>query len=158
MNFIGFDSDWKADALWGLIPGVAMILLNWLIPQFTIGFPLLPQATTGERIFIVVVLAVIAEEFFFRGLIFSVLKDLITTLGAVIATSLLFALFHIYAYASSLSLQGIVAVSGALIAAGIFGLIASFISIQRNSLISSMILHLIFNAWLMSKTFVVVSI
>lgn len=157
MEFIGVDADWKQDALWGCGLGALVIMLNWLIPQFTIGFPTLPAATLGEKVFIICILAPMAEEFLFRGILLGILRNFMPNMVANTAQASAFALFHMNAYAAAFSLQGIAAASGAFIAAGIFGMLAGGITLWRNSLLPGIALHMIFNAFLMMSYLVIVA-
>lgn len=157
MEFIGVDADWKQDALWGFGLGALVIMLNWLIPQFTIGFPTLPASTLGEKVFIICILAPVAEEFLFRGILLGILRNFMPNMVANTAQASAFALYHMNAYAAAFSLQGIVAASGAFIAAGIFGMLAGGITLWRNSLLPGILLHMIFNAFLMTQYLVMVA-
>jgi membrane protease YdiL (CAAX protease family) len=130
-----------------------------LSPSITIGFPTLPQATEGERAVIVGVLAPVGEELLFRGFVLNAALMIIpSAIIMVPAQAVIFAIFHSAAYAGSFSLQSVASVSGALIGAGVFGVVAGFLILWRKSLLTPMIVHSMFNLYLVGKYLVVVSL
>jgi len=143
-------------ALIGLALGVAFILLHYLVPSITIGFPTLPQATEGERLFITGGLAPIGEELAFRGLLMSAVDVVAPAYVSIPAQAAAFALFHVKAYAGSFTKQGIQSASGAFFGAGIFGLISGVVTVWTKSLIPGIIMHAAFNIWLLATVLVIV--
>lgn len=157
MAFIGIDSDWKADLLWGAGFGLGLIVLNLLVPQFTIGFPSLPQATVTEKIFMILILAPIVEEFFFRGWLMGILDEVMPLFMAVILQAMAFAIFHLKVYAEAFSIQAITNTFGAFVIAGVFGVIFAGMAIYRQSQLPNIISHFSINGFLMAIFLVVVA-
>lgn len=143
---------WKSDILIGLGLGIGFIVLNLLSPAITIGFPNLGLAITPiATLFVIGILAPIIEEILFRGALFGLLELLnINVVLAVLLQAAAFTTYHYTAYGASL------AAVGAFIGAFLFGIIAMFVTIKRQSLLPSIILHSIFNIYLLSKLAVVV--
>jgi hypothetical protein len=158
MDFAGLEifdkSDWKKDLLIGVIIGVMFIVGNMITPAISIGFPSLSLSMSQvNRIGVVGVLAPIAEEGMFRGALLGLL--MVFGLGfwfAAFISAGAFTAYHLTAYGASL------ASTGAFMGAFIFGLLAAFLVRWRKNLLPAIVLHMIFNLYLLSKMFVVVGI
>lgn len=136
---IGID-DWK-DVKWGLLSGGLFVLLTRLNSIFQIGIPTIALAfDTVTQILIVVFLAPILEELFFRGVLFPILRDKFNLWIGVLGSAVTFSIFHALAYGN------IVTMSGAFIGAFVFGIIASLLDNKTNNVIPSIIMHMIVNA------------
>ncbi len=157
-NFYIYSGKLKSDLTFGLLFGIGFVILNLLAPSITIGFPTLPQATGGERTSVAGILAPSGEEFAFRGLLLSAFDMVFPVWLAVPAQAAVFALYHAKAYGASLALQNISSISGALVGAGLFGIVAGILTIWKKSLIPAMVTHAIFNLYLVGKYLVVVSL
>lgn len=143
----------------GVAIGVLFILLNLLAPSITIGFPLVPQATEGERLGIVGFAAPIGEELAFRFIALNILLFMgVPIFIIIILQVVVFSLFHATAYAGSLALQNITSNIGAFVGAGIFSLIVTMITLHRRSFLAAIVIHMIFNIYLVTKLFVVVAL
>lgn len=143
---------WKSDVAIGLILGFSFIFLNLLNPAISIGLPNLGLSLGGlDRILVVGVLAPGIEEILFRGALFGFLTLINLALPLVVLISAgTFVAYHFLAYGGSL------AASGAFIGAGIFALIVSAVYLWRKSLLPGIILHSIFNIYLITKLAVVI--
>jgi len=78
-----------------------------------------------------VVVAPVAEELLFRGLVFGVLRTLLGTPAAVFGASALFAAFHFY--------------PEVLVPIFLFGVVLNLVYVRTGSLAYAILLHLIFN-------------
>lgn len=106
---------------------------------------------------IVVLLAPVAEEYFFRGSIMPQIEEIASRrigqyawLIAIIAQAALFTAFHWQAYLTG-------ALSSALIASFIFGIYVGAIAHWRKSIIPGIIIHAIINLAIVSPQFVIVA-
>lgn len=139
-GYILADDDWKKDIGYGIFIGVLFVFINLLIPEFRIG---VPQAALG----LVVLLAPIAEEFAFRGFILGFFNNIFKNFYiANILQAILFSLFHWSAYGMGLQ--------AAFIGAGIFGIIAGYVALKRNSIVPCIVMHGIFNLWIITARMV----
>ena len=122
------------------------------------GFPLTPNATQGERFGIVVFLAPIVEELVFGFILILILTKLLKLNFwiANIISAAAFAMFHLAAYGSSFTLQGIVTISGALIGAGIFRLIANIFINKEGNPTPGIIGHAIYNFYQITTKLVII--
>lgn len=134
---IGISSNWKREALMGLLYGIVFIGVNKLYPQFMLGIP--KQIIFGGYFFTVCVVAPILEEAGFRGILLSVFSNQPMWIRYGIV-SVAFSIFHWQAYG--------LALSTAFIGAFIFSLISCFISENTNSLTTAIVMHGIFNWWM----------
>ena len=156
MAFYGLElfdkSDWKKDVMIGLGVGGLFIIGNVLTPAITIGMPSLSLAIGDVSRFLVIgLLAPVAEESMFRGALSGFLKGLkLGLLPIALITAAAFTVYHLTAYGASL------AVAGAYLGAFIFGLLAFALVQWRKSLVPAMILHAIFNIYLLTKMAVVI--
>lgn len=144
---------WKSDLGLGLVVGVAFIFLNILAPAISIGLPNLGLSVTETGALIVVgILAPIIEEILFRGALLTlILPRLINnTFFNVIIAAAAFAVYHFTAYGASFA-----SASGAFIGAFIFAIIVTLLVLWRKSLLPGIIVHSIFNIYLLSKLTVV---
>ncbi len=144
------------DILAGVGLGLAFILLNSIsadffiigsVPDFALGLDDTVRSTVS------VVLAPVVEEIAFRGALLAVLVTIVGLpflVGAIIS-SLVFAVYHINAYAGSLASTG--AVTGALFGAFTFGMIISLLLVRKNwrNLTTAIIAHAMFNFFLLTK-------
>ncbi len=161
-------SELRKQALIGLLLGIAVIVINRLFPSFSIGFPVLPNATVAEKFFIIVFLIPIGEELAFRMVlpgildiasnnILKIVKLPLLIKGIIIG--LIFAIFHFTAYGASIE-----AASASFILASLFGFSMSLLAeyLDPDSTfplqVSTTIIHIIFNAWLVSNLFIVVGV
>jgi len=149
-NLIGVGDKVKANVLFGFGFGAGFIFLNVLSPAISIGFPTIPQALGGAffTFFIVALTAPIVEEFFFRLAMLNYLQSnlKLKPVFAVPAQALVFAIYHVTAYQSSLASAG-----GAFFGAFIFGCVAGGIANYKKSIIPGTVMHSMFNAWLLEK-------
>ena len=156
----------KNQVLIGFLISIGVILLNYFVPEFSIGFPVVPNATVQEKYFIIGFLIPIAEEIAFRV----VLPGILIILGQTIfriqelnvfikgaLNGLIFAIFHFTAYGASIE-----AASASFILAALFGLGMSLIADWQDPdstfplQIITVIIHISFNTWLLSNLFIVV--
>jgi len=142
--------DWKGDILWGALFAIGFILLN-LTVGISIGFPTQFQATQGEKIGIIVGAAPFAEDLLFVAVLQPALDIVSNSILGVFITGGVFSLIHVKAYAGSFSLQGIQAVSGALLGAFIFRVATGLLILWRKSFYTGWIAHLMVNGFLVIK-------
>lgn len=152
-NFFTINEDWKADIGWGVAFAAFFIILNLLVPSISIGFPLVPQATQGERLLVIGGMAPIGEEIVFRGAMLTALSAL--PFGSVVDGTItfvsqigLFSIYHVKAYAGSFDVQKITNSIGAFIGAAIFSLLATVLVLWRRNVLSSIFFHAIVNIYL----------
>lgn len=156
LDVVLFDKDtWKQDVFIGVVVGVFFILVNILAPAISMGLPNFGLAASGVGSLIVVALfAPVIEEILFRGAVLSVLLPRLGfgVVVSVILAAITFVLYHQTAYGGSFA-----AASAAFFGAFIFALIATGLVFWRKNLLSGIIVHSIFNIFLLSKLSVVVS-
>jgi len=148
-------SDWKKDVLVGVLIGAGFVVANFLVPAIAIGMPSL-SLSLGDlsRWLVIGLIAPVVEEILFRGALVGFLtnwKKMPLILAGVISAAA-FTVYHLAAYGASL------AVAGAYLGALIFGLLAFFITKWRNNLLPAIIMHSIFNSYLLFKMVVVIGI
>lgn len=155
-DLILFDVNWKFDLIIGLVVGGLLIGLHALAPSVTMGFPTIPEATQGERLGIVGVLAPVGEELLFRLVIFNMFILLgLSVFLALPLQALLFGLAHAWAYSGSFTIQGITSVGAAIFGAALFGLIFGALAYWRKNPLASMTPHAMYNIFLASQLLVV---
>jgi len=149
LSFVGI-SDWKQGLLWGGLAGGLFIVLNSFNGIFQIGFPVLPQSiAVVSKLLTVGLLAPVLEEGFFRGVLLGVLRNR-SLWFAVLVNSLLFSLFHLAVYG------GFLTSIGAFVGAFVFGLLASWMVVKTNNLLSAIVMHGIVNLYLARNLLVIV--
>lgn len=143
----GIDGNFIHDAFIGFMLGVGTIVLGKFVSFIgVIGIPQVQSiAGTVGRFLIVVPIAAIFEEVFFRDFLIDffdskiglpkILSNLFTAFG--------FSLFHLAAYGDSLS-----AASGSFFSAALMGFIFGLVSERQNSLAGSIAYHMTLNAWI----------
>jgi len=153
------------DIIVGLAWGAGFIALNNIIPAFSIGLPTSAFALeTQSRFLIVVGVAPVIEELFFRGIMFSYLlgkfKGLLSPLSgikdktimfwtAVIIQALAFSAYHAAAYGS------FELASGSFFVAALAGVLFALIASRQKSVTSAIMAHVAFNGWLLTSLTVV---
>ena len=127
----------------GLVLAIFFIVANIFAPSFiTIGLPTEYFSTAQGNQIASVFIAPFAEELAFRGVLDFLLSIPFGGFVAGIAQAIIFAVFHITAYG--------VGLQTALIGAFGFGLVSWIVSRWRHSILPVIILHMMFNAWLVS--------
>jgi len=142
----------------GLIVGLVFIGIIASGSGISIGFPLIPQASEGERFVAVTIGAPIGEEVFFRGMLMPVIDAFIPIpLIHIPIQAGIFGFFHIKAYAGSFDAQAIKSVSGAITGAILFGLIMGTMTAVLRNIWPSIIAHAMVNGYLVTKTFIIIA-
>lgn len=146
----------------GIGAGILFLLAGKLLPGFSIGVPLVPNAIgDGLQRFIVEVIAPVVEEIFFAGALYVYIKRFKPTrnnkIFAILILSLLFALYHLGAYVSGIYdlpgvTQGFLSFSANIsvfVAAFLFRVVASLIVLNGKiqNLLGSMAFHLVLNVF-----------
>lgn len=147
MTLFGID-DWKKDSMLGIGVGVLFIMLNMAMAGFVLGIPDVPMSLGQVGDFLIkVVVAPVAEEILFRGIILAIFmwvlnaeRSLIKTGAAITITSIAFALFHIAAYG--------VAFQTAFVGAFVVGVVCGVLTITTRNILPAIWVHTIFNGWL----------
>ena len=158
MVFYGIElfdrSDWKKDVIVGVLIGAGFIVANFLIPAIAIGMPSLSMSLGDiSRWLVIGLVAPVVEEILFRGALIGFISHWkkIPLLLAGVISAVAFMIYHLTAYGASL------AVAGAYLGALIFGLLAFFVTKWRNNLLPAIIMHSIFNSYLLFKMMVVIT-
>lgn len=154
MSLVGVDGNWKQDALLGALVGAAFIVVNKISPVIALGLPSFPFALETESKWLILVLvAPVLEEAFFRGILLNAVKTFTGASDAIaiLLQALAFSAFHATAYAA-----GLAYVPVAFVGALIFGIIAGLLVKYSNSLLPGMIAHSIFNAYLTYSSIVII--
>lgn len=146
----GIKKNWHEHLFLGAILGGAFIGLHaWQPTIFKIGFP---QTIESVRIYIVCIIAPIAEELAFRqGIYLNILRNnnRFPFVTSVIICSAIFAAFHWFAYGATLG------VSAALVGAGLFSVIACWLTERTKDPLASTIAHMMVNTMLVWGTLAV---
>lgn len=132
--------------MFGLGLGIFFIILNFIDPIFAIGYPLITTEFITNVLMILFV-AGIGEEIIFRSTLATYLgavdPDTKRKVIAIAIVALAFSAFHWRFYGVDLET--------AFIGAGLFGVVAGAIAVQRESILPVIIMHIIFNAYLFGK-------
>ena len=150
-KIIGIDANWWDDAKFGLFLGLGFVALNLISPTFAIGYPMV--SVLIAQFLVILLVAPIVEEILFRSTLLSYAKMGPSTpqiVFAVLITAFLFSVFHWQAYG--------VGLQTAFVGAGLFGIIAGWVAIDRQSVLPVIIMHIIFNAWLFAKASLAIGI
>ena len=147
------NSDWKKDVLIGVGLGILFILANQISPSISIGIPSVPLGVTEtNQNLIIGGIAPILEEIGFRGVLMGALLIMGLSFGlAALLQAGAFMIFHLVAYGASLS------ASGAFLGAFVFGIAMVYLVRWRNNLLPAIIVHSIFNIYLLTKALVFVA-
>lgn len=155
-HLVGIGKNIGKDVMLGLVVGVVFFVLSKLVPSIgTIGLP--PgTASIGDvygKFLLVVIIAPIVEEVFFRGASLSFFdKQLkMSFLISALISSALFAGYHFVAYGSSIS-----SASGSFVLAGVVGFGLCYLRKYSNSLTPGIIVHAVLNFLILNQLFGVV--
>lgn len=154
-NLNGIGNHFLRDSFIGGVSALALILLSTVSPFIgTIGIPSVSAsiATVVGKWIIIVLLAPLFETILFQGFahdfFFSKLK--FNYFISAILASLLFSLFHLTAYGSSLT-----ALSGSFLSAFIVGMLFQYMSKYTKSLATPILAHAVLNMYILSKLSIV---
>ena len=161
MAIYGVDKNWITDLFIGIGAAITFIFLGKIFPMLgTIGIPSISQSIAGEagRFILIVIVAAIAEEFFFREFLQDFFDEKLKAFGldlpyfiAALISSALFALFHFTAYSGSLSAAG-----GSFLSAAIVGFGFCYIRKWTKSNIGNIMAHAVLNFWILTKLAIVI--
>ncbi len=145
---IGIDANFIQDFLIGGVIGVAYIFLGSIAPFIgAIGIPNVQSIVdTVGRFLIIVLLAPIFEEIFFRIFVLDFLDEKAVDfpfLFSAIITGILFAVFHAAAYGGSLE-----AAQGSFIIAALVGVLFAYERKWTNSVITPIATHMVLNLFI----------
>lgn len=153
LEFLG-DTDWVNDLLFAIIAGIAYIGASIFLPRindlfsiaFSLGVPQVMGLSVAFSGFVTIFVAPILEELAFRGAGNEILNKAfnLPVPIVIILSSAAFGAFHWFVYTKG----SYVSVVSPLVGAFVFGMIASIIAIQRNSLLPSMFLHAMINSFI----------
>lgn len=152
-ELVGIDRDIFKDSLWGIVIGVVILVVGFIIPGIgSLGVPSVPQSLSSavSMFIVVVVLASIFETLSFFDVIISFFDDKVEKfigikvpfLVSAILASLLFSLFHLSAYG------GFSSASGAFVSAFVMGLVFSYERKIFNSNLPGIFTHALINWWI----------
>ncbi len=150
VNYLGIDNNWKGDSIRGFLVGLVLIVIFKVFGVAgAIGIPLNLAVSLDDvgKFIIIVLVAPIVEEGFFRQSVLSFFDEKLENFGlkvpfivATILTAGVFSLFHLYAYGSSLSSAG-----GSFFSAFLIGIIFAYEVKVTKSVITSTVTHAILN-------------
>jgi len=148
-QLIGEDKNSGQDFIVGLVVGVAILVLNVLLPGIaSIGIPSFPAAISLSSVgvfLIVIVLAPIFETIFFFSIVLSLFHDKfkVPFLVSAVLSSLIFMGFHALAYGVGSS--GVSAVSGALLSVFLVGMVLAYSRKWTKGDITGITIHAVLN-------------
>ena len=159
-KLIGIDN-LKGDLLIGITFGISLIVSN-MLGIFSLALPPIASfSTNASRLLVLIFLAPVLEEIFFRGVLSNLLRNIFK--GDWIPNLLqatAFGLFHLLAYSGmtleAFELSPILAVGGSFISAILFGISAYIVARRYNNLIVSIIGHAIINGFLVKGLLVLI--
>ncbi len=164
----GIESTQKSipDVIAAIVVVGAFIAFSTLSEGFTIFVPVIPQsqfagtllAAAGQGL-VIVILAPLSEELFFRSALKSVVLEGALGLSqgvANIVQAIAFSGFHIVAYAGVLSGAAIIGQSGAFLTATIMGFSFAVLTDSRKNLLPAIVAHSLFNLFVFTTLAVVV--
>lgn len=142
--------------------GVGVALTFFIIGSFVFGFSAILRSlnypsffglldTPTTKIVFIVLIAPLAEELLFRGVINYTLAQLFGDIPAIIAGGIIFASFHWLVYG------GLFAI-GALLAAATFGILSGILNQTTDDLTAGWAMHTAYNTLVVAFTFVSVSL
>lgn len=153
-EILGVDKNFLFDGFMGIVIGLVIVLLGKISPAIsTIGIPsnLAINLDVVGRFLIIVIIASITESLFFFQFILSFFDDKLENFGikipffvAAIITAIIFSLFHILAYGSSLSAAG-----GSFFSAFLMGLIFAYEVKIFKSVLPAILTHMVLNLSIM---------
>lgn len=143
----GLDDNWVMNGAIGFGLGIATIIAGQFIGFIgAIGIPPVQSiAGTIGRFLIVVPIASIFEEVFFRDFLMDLLNSKIglNRYVSIFITACGFSVFHLAAYGDSLAAAG-----GSFFSAALMGFVFGLVTESRNSLASSITYHATLNSWI----------
>ena len=146
-KLIGIGKGWILKYVYGVLIGGALIAFGEFTDIGSIGIPAVQSiASTIGKFLIIVGVAGPSEELLFRDLILDFLDEKFMDMPYIIAaliSSTLFALYHLTAYAGSLS-----ASSGSFVTAGLAGMLFAYERKWFKSNTTNIATHMTLNAWI----------
>jgi len=160
LNIIGIDNLSK-DIFVGLAVGVLLIVMN-ILGLFSLALPPVLNVfqTNIGKLAVIVLVAPIIEEIFFRSVLSTYLYRKLPLFLVAILQGFFFASFHLIAYSGvpleSFELSSVLIVGGAFLSAWLFGFAMTFLSRKTNNLLTTIIPHAMINFWLVKGLLVIV--
>lgn len=146
---IGISGDLKGDAVFGLLVGIGFIMVNVVTPAITIGLPQAAALSAVDQYLVTGLIAPIFEEILFRSVLFGVAMYATKNLWIAIAgQAVMFSMYHWVAYGP--------AMMASFVGAFIFGIAAAVVAYDRKSILPAIVMHAIFNGFLLAQMMVVV--
>jgi membrane protease YdiL (CAAX protease family) len=161
-------------SLLGIGSGIGFIVLTKIVPFFSIFTPDVPMAIGDDlKWLIIVIVAPIAEEIFFRGALMGFIKWIKPDekgkwIAILVQGAIAFPLFHLAAYVSGFymypswlaALGATTAVIGSFLGAMVWGTFSGWVVSKDgvNNLLFCIIGHMVINAALFSASIIVFSI
>jgi membrane protease YdiL (CAAX protease family) len=160
-QILGIDKNFIIDSLWGIGIGILIIVLGEIFAFIgTIGIPLNLVITLDElgQFIVIVAIAPIAEEIFFRQFVLSFFDDKIENFGvkvpfflSAILTGIIFSIFHIAAYGGSLAAAG-----GSFFSAAFMGVVFAYEVKVFKSVLPAILTHAVVNFAILSALLVII--
>lgn len=161
MALYGVEGPVMKNGLIGALVG-AFFIATKKLTNLSLALPTIPMAgmlaTTAGQWIVIVGLAPVAEELFFRCLLLSLL---VTFVGwkfwqANLVQATAFSFYHIIAYAGEIAASAIMNTATAFIAAFVFGLVAGWL-VKKFGLTTPIVAHALLNAALLSTGFILIA-
>jgi membrane protease YdiL (CAAX protease family) len=164
-TLFGVEKHWIKGGFIGMFVSGGFFFLSKVAPAISMSLPYVPLSFLAQGI-IVILCAPVVESIFFLTCLLSLLamifrrwfSDTTAFWIAAIIQAVAFAFYHVFAYAGVLSLASIISVSGAMIAAGIFGIASAVLVRIKNwgGLACVITAHALINTFLLMSLAVVV--
>lgn len=159
-KILGIDKNFIFDFFIGIIIGIVILVLGSLVGFIgVIGIPLNLAISLDDlgKFLIIVAIAPLAEEIFFRQFFLSFLHDKLKNFGlnvpfflAAIGSGIVFSLFHLAAYGNSLEAAG-----GSFFSAALMGVVFAYEVKIFKSVLPAIMTHLVLNLSIMLSLVVV---
>lgn len=161
-TILGIDKNLLFDFIIGIAIGVGIVLLGKIVGFIgAIGIPINLTITLDDvgKFIIIVMVAPICEEIFFRQFVLSFFDDKLENLGislsfflAAIFTAVAFSLFHMAAYGGSLKSAG-----GSFFSAALMGVVFAYEVKIFKSVLPSIMTHMVLNFSIMLSLVIIIT-
>jgi len=149
-DILGIDKNFIFDFFIGLLIGGVIIFLGKIFTFVgTIGIPLNLAISLSDlgRFIVIVLIAPITEEIFFRQFVLSFLDDKLENFGikvpfffAAVGSAIVFSLFHLLSYGGSLQAAG-----GSFLSAALMGMVFAYEVKIFKSVLPAIMTHMALN-------------
>lgn len=145
--YVTIPANWKKQTLQAVLWGLAFVAVNFVLPQITIGFPILKAQAFADNFFAVVLAAPLIEELVFRLFLLNFLYAVrLAPVIIVGVTAAAFSIFHYSAYGASFAAQ-----NASFVGAFLFGIVVAVIALRTRSIVYPIVIHATLNLWLLIR-------